>query len=316
VKRNTYVVSLCGGLGNQFFELANALAVTDKEILLEGKLGVPRLNKSGVPEILSFSLPKRTTLGAFQNPSKLLSRAANYLLRTRSLPRSFEKSLIFRIILTSLANVLFSFYFNRITMVAKSAGLGIAKVKKSRIQNFQIGYFQSHLTTSNLAVYEDMKEILIRDLSESAVEILNESQHKEILVIHIRLTDYLSETSFGTPNSSYYLQALSLAFELRSFSDVWIFSDDVEMAKMKVHFDLKVPVTWFSDSDLSTAETFTVMRQGHGYIIANSSFSWWAARLSLADHPLVVAPKPWFKNLDEPDNLIPPDWVRIDANYD
>jgi hypothetical protein len=76
-----------------------------------------------------------------------------------------------------------------------------------------------------------------------------------------------------------------------------------------------LPVTWFSDLDLSTAETFTVMRQGHGFIIANSSFSWWAARLSTAADPLVIAPKPWFKNLDEPDNLIPPEWVRIDANY-
>ena len=316
MKRNIYVVSLCGGLGNQFFELANALAVTDKQILLENNLGLPRQNQCGVPEIMSFSLPNRTTLGTFRRPSRLLSKTASYLLRTRSLPNKFERSSIFRLVVTSIVNVLFSSYFNRITILSKSDGLGVTKVKKSTIRNFQIGYFQSYLTTSNVAVYEDMKKISIRDPSESAIEILTLAQHKKILVIHIRLTDYLSETNFGTPNNSYYSEALSLAIQLRSFSDVWIFSDDVELAKTKIQLDLEVPVTWFGDSDLSTAETFTVMRHGQGFIIANSSFSWWAARLSLSEHPLVIAPKPWFKNLDEPDNLIPPDWMRIDANYD
>lgn len=316
MKSKTYVVSLCGGLGNQFFELANALAVTNKPILLESKLGLPRLNESGVPEIMSFSLPKRATLGTFRKPSILLSKTASYLLRSRSLPNTFERSSIFRFVITSIANVLFSSYFNRITILAESAGLGVTSVRQSSTHNFQIGYFQSHLTTSKPEVFEEMKMISIPHLSQAVTEILDQAQHKRVLVIHIRLTDYLSETNFGIPSSSYYSEALSLALGLRSFSDIWVFSDEVELAKKRVHIDVDLPVTWFNDFDLSTAETFTVMRQGQGFIIANSSFSWWAARLSLSAHPVVIAPTPWFKNLNEPDNLIPPDWVRIDANYD
>lgn len=316
MKRNAYVVSLCGGLGNQFFELANALAVTNKPILLESKLGLPRLNESGVPEIMSFSLPKRVTLGTFRKPSILLSKTASYLLRSRSLPNTFEHSSIFRFVITSIANVLFSSYFNRITFLAESAGLGVTSVRQSSTHNFQIGYFQSHLTTSKSEVFEEMKMISIPHLSQAVTEILDQAQHKRVLVIHIRLTDYLSETNFGIPNSSYYSEALSLALGLRSFSDIWVFSDEVELAKKRVHIDVDLPVTWFNDFDLSTAETFTVMRQGQGFIIANSSFSWWAARLSLSALPVVIAPTPWFKNLKEPDNLIPPGWVRIDANYD
>jgi hypothetical protein len=315
VKRKTYVLSLCGGLGNQLFQLANALAVTNEQITVESNLGHPRLNQSGVPEIMSFSLSKRVILGTFRKPPLLLSKTASYLLRTRSLPKTFEKFLIFRFVVTLIANFLFSLYFNRICILTKSTGLGVKTVRKSTHHNFQIGYFQSFLTTANPEVFEEMKSISVRDLSEHAIKILNQAQGKRILIIHIRLTDYLAEANFGILSSSYYSKAVSFALEQRSFSDVWIFSDEVELAKQRVHLEVDLPITWFSDLDLSTAETFTVMRNGQGFIIANSSFSWWAARLSTADDPLVIAPKPWFKSLDEPDNLIPLDWVRIDANY-
>jgi len=315
VRRKTYVLSLCGGLGNQFFQLANALAATNSKITIESNFGHPRLNQNGVPEILSFSLSKRVTLGTFRNSSIFLSKTASYLLRTRSLPKTFEKFVIFRFAVTSLVNLLFSFYFNRICILAKSAGLGVNIFRKSEIHNFQIGYFQSYLTTAIPEVLEEMKLISLQDPSGQAIEILNQAEGKRILVVHIRLTDYLAETNFGIPSSTYYSKALAFALAKRSFSDVWIFSDDVELAKQRVRLEVDLPVTWFSNLDLSTAETFTVMRQGDGFIIANSSFSWWAARLSVAADPLVIAPEPWFKNLDEPDNLIPLDWIRIDANY-
>ena len=53
------------------------------------------------------------------------------------------------------------------------------------------------------------------------------------------------------------------------------------------------------------------MRYGHGYIIANSSLSWWAASLSHAKNPLVVAPSPWFKQIGTPNKLIPDNWNTL-----
>lgn len=315
MKKKTYVLSLCGGLGNQLFQLAHALAVTNKQITVESNLGHPRLNQSGLPEIMSFSLSKRVNLGTFRQPSLFLSKTTSYLLRTRSLPKTFEEFLIFRFIVTLIANLIFSFHFKRICILTKSAGLGIDRIRQSKQQNFQVGYFQSFLTTSIVEVYEEMKSISVRDLSEHAIEILNQAHGKRILIIHIRLTDYLAEANFGIPSSSYYSRAVEFALRQETFSHVWIFSDEVDLAKQRIDLKVNLPITWFSDLDLSTAETFAVMRNGHGFIIANSSFSWWAARLSTFADPLVIAPKPWFKNLDEPDNLIPPDWVRIDANY-
>ena len=47
------------------------------------------------------------------------------------------------------------------------------------------------------------------------------------------------------------------------------------------------------------------------FIIANSSFSWWGAWLSIYKNKIVITPKKWFKNRDSGD-IVPESWVKID----
>ena len=49
-------------------------------------------------------------------------------------------------------------------------------------------------------------------------------------------------------------------------------------------------------------------------IIANSSFSWWAAKTGIKKE-LVIAPSPWFKTLESPTYLIPNSWYQIKSSW-
>jgi hypothetical protein len=65
-----------------------------------------------------------------------------------------------------------------------------------------------------------------------------------------------------------------------------------------------------SEDLISSAETLELMRHGKGYVLSNSSFSWWAGALSHVDNASIICPTPWFERKNEPIDLIPKDWVR------
>ena len=47
-------------------------------------------------------------------------------------------------------------------------------------------------------------------------------------------------------------------------------------------------------------------------IIANSSFSWWAAWLNENLDKIVIAPKKWFKSKDmNAETLLPEEWIKL-----
>ena len=51
---------------------------------------------------------------------------------------------------------------------------------------------------------------------------------------------------------------------------------------------------WMSGGSEPAVVTLEKMRWGSGYVIGNSSFSWWGAFLSHTKNAPTVAPKPWF----------------------
>jgi hypothetical protein len=62
---------------------------------------------------------------------------------------------------------------------------------------------------------------------------------------------------------------------------------------------------------MSTIETLEVMTHGSGFVIANSSFSWWGATLRQKVEAPVCAPAPWFRNIVEPLDIRPENWLNF-----
>jgi hypothetical protein len=131
------------------------------------------------------------------------------------------------------------------------------------------------------------------------------------LVVHVRLGDYLDQSEFGIPSVDYYNAAIEKLLATQKYSKIWVFSDDLEGAKLRLSLDYGVGIRFVRSDEYSSAVTLEIMRLGNGYVIANSTFGWWAAVLSKNNNAEIVAPDPWFSRIKEPVNLIPNHWTRI-----
>ena len=67
--------------------------------------------------------------------------------------------------------------------------------------------------------------------SESIEQYKSISFEEEPLIVHIRLSDYLTETKFGILPLEYYDKALNIMFTQYRFKKIWVFSDEIEKAK-------------------------------------------------------------------------------------
>jgi hypothetical protein len=302
-------ISLTGGLGNQLFQLAAGLYVTRNEpLILEWRLAKPRLNHSNLPEISSFVLPSQVKFLGDSKDSFFASKAVGYVLRQGVNPRTFERLVGFRFVSKLLANLVISINLRRLTLVQVSSGVGFSKLSSSDSGKLLIGYFQTYRYMYDPEILESMRKIKINDITSRIKYFSELADIENPLIVHIRLGDYKNEKLFGTPSLEFYSSAIKQLLSTGNYNKVWVFSDEPDLARKLFTAAIPFDARWIYSKSDSSAQTLEIMRHGKGYVIANSTFSWWAAILSYTLNPAVIAPEPWFKFLDSPKDLIPPNW--------
>lgn len=132
------------------------------------------------------------------------------------------------------------------------------------------------------------------------------------IVVHVRRGDYrkLSD-NFGLLATEYYEAAITMlrSYEKFKFSPIWVFSDEPEAVEIEFEGSFMNEQLYFPDvSQCSPVEVLLLMSKGSASVISNSTFGWWGAILKNAGP--TVAPTKWFRNQDEPLELIPPTWLR------
>jgi hypothetical protein len=290
------LLSLAGGLGNQLFQLAAALNLSrGHEVELETGVAHPRRNQLGEAEIQSFILPDRVKIRKLKYPNWLMVKNTNLFLRFSASDKNFHKILGYRILLL-ISSIINSMYFRewRRTLAAKALGYSQVEVGPGKV--FLIGLFQSHKWVTEQSVFKAMSALEVKHPSEELLLLRQASKQEIPLVVHVRLGDYLSEHSFGIPNQAYYKRAIESALE-------------------KDPSNISIPIREIGDIGTSSAETLHAMRFGNGYVIANSTFSWWGAFLSVNSNAPVYFPDPWFKSTHSPENLTPSHWIPV-ASWD
>lgn len=128
---------------------------------------------------------------------------------------------------------------------------------------------------------------------------------QESVAVHVRRGDYVNSTAdskdFGCLDLEYYRRALGYVSGKLNTPVFYIFSDDLDWVTkhwlpVLSGFGNVIPAV--ADKQDSPALELKKMSACRHQIIANSSFSWWAAWLNEYPHKIVIQPKIWYSNVD------------------
>ena len=314
-RTNPVYLILTGGLGNQLFQIAAALDHSKSgPIYVDWKIASPRLNNEGLPEISSLALPANIEFLESCTPNFLINKLFGLLLRT-GLSSSLSQTILKKTqIYSFLGNVTFSLRYRKLVRVSVAQGLGYSEVKNGFLSPVMIGYYQSCTWTESPSVLAKLGKIQSIEVNSEFAKLERLAQIEKPLIVHLRLGDYKGEPSFGVLSRDYYEKAIRYAQESQEFGAIWVFSDELETARKVISFKCEIPIRFIEGLGESASTNFDAMRLGHGYVIANSSFSWWAARLSKKQTCLVIAPKPWFIGVKDDETLIPSSWLQLEGH--
>lgn len=307
--KNRYVIT--GGLGNQLFQYAAAISLESKvnsQIELEMSLGKPR-STNGLPDLEFFELKDTKIKNTW---SSILNRALGLSLRSNLILPSANRIQFSKKMIQVFLSILGSLILKRPTLLRSPSNLGWdLNFKAGRSHRLVIGYFQSYkYATSSRSTFETLRDLKLKTESPQVVRYRELSLLQSPLVVHVRRGDYVGEASFGILAPEYYQEIIKSVFSSGRYKKIWLFSDDFIEAATCIPEDLMSEVLQVDEIDNSPASTFQVMRFGKAYIIANSSYSWWGAFLSVNQDSEVHAPFPWFRGMPSPNEMLPPSWVR------
>jgi hypothetical protein len=139
----------------------------------------------------------------------------------------------------------------------------------------------------------------------------------DAIAVHVRRGDYVDQAHIaafhGLCSADYYAQAIAWIRERRPNAPLVLFSDDPAWTRAQFGSWANARMI-VGEPQHSAIEDFALLASCRHFVIANSSFSWWAAWLGGSPEKLVVAPRRWFRGRDvKPADRFPPGWHVIDA---
>lgn len=145
---------------------------------------------------------------------------------------------------------------------------------------------------------------------------------KDPVFLHIRRGDYLNSNNanFIKLGTTYYNTALHYISTHLESPSIFVFSDDIEWCKQ--HFVSKLdqtlisnlPFSFIDNNTYNAIEEMELMRSCKHAIIANSTFSWWAAFLLSNPQKIIIAPsqKNYTSTIQDMQRFYPQEWIIVD----
>jgi len=155
-------------------------------------------------------------------------------------------------------------------------------------------------------------------INDDYLEIKNKTKEENSVSIHIRRGDYAQKEKtrnfFGLLPLSYYQKAINSLEKQFENLHFFIFSDDMPYVKQNINFE--GTTTYINNPNLQDYHELMLMSHCKHNIIANSTFSWWAAWLNQNPEKMVIAPHKWYNNEEaqryfEKYSFVPDGWMKI-----
>ena len=181
------------------------------------------------------------------------------------------------------------------------------------------GYFQTWKYYQSLKNRGLVEEIGMKNPSNWFLETSrNLDKEAKVLGIHVRRGDYIGNLGIGTLSNCYYRSAIRTLREHNvSWDAIWIFSDDpVRVQSELQEIVAREPNVVFVDppTESHSFESLLLLSKCSSIVIANSTFSWWAATLG-NPQKVVLCPSKWLAQMDSPLDLLPESWIKVPSDW-
>lgn len=301
------VIRLIGGLGNQMFiyALGKSLALKNKQSLY--------LDETWIKEM--------------ERKNKIILGLNNYFFLDKG-----KKNIFINILIKIFNNrfIKYSLKFIKFKSIIQEKKFSYNKELLNINLNFMYildGYWQSYKYFED---YEDeikkifsFDERLYHENKKMVDLILNYSNS---VSIHVRRGDYEKNPQTKKVHGNictfdYYKRAIEIIKKKIEKPIFFVFSDDIDWCKKK--FKLLEENFIYSDINEGKIEK-EIGHRDNGYIdmylmtlcknniIANSSFSWWAAYLNPNKEKVIIAPQKWFNDeTKDTKDLCPESWIKV-----
>ncbi len=300
------IVKIAGGLGNQLFKYAagRALSLKFNTVLKFDLTFFDQPKYHNALRLTKFHFPVEPAQEL--DWIKLVNRKGNKLIRR-----------------LKRMGIKFPPYYRKTHLIENDV---------MKLVNRKISFLDAHYYIEgwfgNENYFKNYREVLLNEfnmddmLSKSNKILLHEIVTSNSVAVHIRRGDYLTNRSFNNLTTEYYMKAINFIKDKTDKPFFFFFSDDIQWVKNEFAFlDEAVFVEGNSEHESvfttkGDIDDLMLMRSCRHNIIANSTFSWWAAWLNTNPDKIIVAPKIWYKNLSaqkkyERSNFVPEQWIKL-----
>ena len=178
---------------------------------------------------------------------------------------------------------------------------------------FLKGYWQSENYFTGTAELVKQSFAFQHPNDERNLAALQKINSLQSVSIHIRRGDYLIDGRNCVLNSGYWQTAIAYIKKQFPHAVFFVFSDDIHWTKETLQINGAEFVDW-NKAENSYWDMFLMSKCKHN-IIANSSFSWWAAWLNDNKSKLVLTPQNWMPHFSGSRDLIPKTWIKIKNEF-